>query len=356
VACGKGTTAVFLAKEFGCEVFGVDYGNQNIEVARSLAQTEHVESLVQFKRSDAETLPFSDESFDAVICECAFCTFPDKAAAAREFFRVLRRGGRVGISDLTRSAILPKDLDGLLAWVACIGDAQTVDGYLAYLRDAGFSVDSIEQWDGALKEMVDQVRMKLLGAEIMAGLNKLQLPGIDLGAAKRMASSAMTAVKQGQLGYVLICATKPDWRWIQGVLRRGATRGANRMARKIIVYSQPGWVFCTKVKEYLSQKQISFEDRDITTHPAAISELQKLGFMTTPVTVVDEKVIVGFDVQKLDEALALVWAEAIWQRFWMWEDWIAPCAWRWGSASESQEFSFAEILTLRGRLASPELR
>jgi glutaredoxin 3 len=59
------------------------------------------------------------------------------------------------------------------------------------------------------------------------------------------------------------------------------------------------------VEEYLSQKQISFEDRDITTNPAAISELQKLGFMTTPVTVVDEKVIVGFDVRKLDEALAL---------------------------------------------------
>jgi glutaredoxin 3 len=59
------------------------------------------------------------------------------------------------------------------------------------------------------------------------------------------------------------------------------------------------------VKEFLSQKQISFEDRDITTHPVAISELQKLGFMTTPVTVVDEKVIVGFDVGKLEEALAL---------------------------------------------------
>jgi glutaredoxin len=59
------------------------------------------------------------------------------------------------------------------------------------------------------------------------------------------------------------------------------------------------------VKEYLSQKQISFEDHDITTHPTAISELQKLGFMTTPVTVIDGKPIVGFDVRKLDEALAL---------------------------------------------------
>jgi arsenite methyltransferase len=210
VACGKGTTAVFIAREFGCEVFGVDYGNQNVEAARSLAQTEQVEPRVQFERSDAETLPFSDESFDAVICECAFCTFPHKAAAAREFFRIIRRGSRLAISDLTRSEILPKNLDGLLAWVSCIGDAQTVDGYVAYLRDAGFSLDSIERRNDALREMVDQVRMKLLGAEIMTGLNKLQLPGIDLGTANRMASSASAAVKQGQLGYAIICATKPD--------------------------------------------------------------------------------------------------------------------------------------------------
>ena len=58
------------------------------------------------------------------------------------------------------------------------------------------------------------------------------------------------------------------------------------------------------MKEYLSQKQVSFSDRDITEDPAAISELQKLGFMTTPVTVIGDQVIVGFDVPKLEEALS----------------------------------------------------
>jgi len=38
-------------------------------------------------------------------------------------------------------------------------------------------------------------------------------------------------------------------------------------------------MFCGKVKEYLSQKQIQFDDRDITRDPSAILELQKLGFM-----------------------------------------------------------------------------
>jgi arsenite methyltransferase len=210
VACGKGTTAVFLAKEFGCEVVGTDYGENNVAEARTLAQAERLDARVQFDRSDAETLPFSDECFDAMICECAFCTFPDKAKAAREFFRVLRPGGRVGLSDLTLSEVLPKDLDGLLAWIACIGDAQTAERYTAYLQGAGFSVDSIEQHNDALTEMVEQVRMNLLGAEIMTGLNKLQLPGIDLGAAKRMANSAIEAIRQGQLGYALICASKAD--------------------------------------------------------------------------------------------------------------------------------------------------
>lgn len=208
VACGKGTTAVFLVKEFGCEVFGIDYGEQNVAAARSLAQAAQVDARVQFRRSDAESLPFSDQCFDAVICECAFCTFADKVKAAKEFFRVLRPGGRVGLSDLTRAEVLPRDLDGLLAWIACIGDAQTAERYTAYLRGAGFTVDSVEQRNEALAEMVDQVRIKLLGAEIMTGLNKLQLPGTDLGAAKRMANDAMEAIRQGQLGYVLICATK----------------------------------------------------------------------------------------------------------------------------------------------------
>jgi glutaredoxin len=62
-------------------------------------------------------------------------------------------------------------------------------------------------------------------------------------------------------------------------------------------------MFCGQVKEYLSHKEIQFDDRDITNDPSAILELRKLGFMTTPVTVVEDKVIVGFDEPKLDEAL-----------------------------------------------------
>jgi len=62
-------------------------------------------------------------------------------------------------------------------------------------------------------------------------------------------------------------------------------------------------MFCNKAKEYLSQKKIAFQDRDITRDPAALEELRKLGFMTTPVLQIDGEVIVGFDQNKIDAAL-----------------------------------------------------
>src|SRR6266478_3407757 len=209
VASGKGATALFLAERFGCHVVGIDYSAQNIADANQLASVKALSSLVRFERGDAESLPFPDKSFDAIICECAYCTFPNKTDAAREFARVLRPGGRVGLSDLTRGPSLPNELDGLLAWIACIADAQPVDGYAEYLRSAGFELEKVELHDEALTEMVQQIRMRLLSAEVLVGLKKLALPNVDFTSAKQMAQSTLSAIQQGQLGYAVLIAVKP---------------------------------------------------------------------------------------------------------------------------------------------------
>ncbi len=62
-------------------------------------------------------------------------------------------------------------------------------------------------------------------------------------------------------------------------------------------------MFCAKVKEFLSQNKIEFADRNIAADQAALAELEKLGYMTTPVTVVDGQVVVGFDRNKLQKLL-----------------------------------------------------
>jgi glutaredoxin len=62
-------------------------------------------------------------------------------------------------------------------------------------------------------------------------------------------------------------------------------------------------MFCAKVKEFLSQNKIEFVDRNIAADEAALADLEKLGYMTTPVTVVDGQVVVGFDREKLQKLL-----------------------------------------------------
>ncbi len=62
-------------------------------------------------------------------------------------------------------------------------------------------------------------------------------------------------------------------------------------------------MFCAKVKEFLSQNKIEFVDRNIAGDEAALDELKKLGYMTTPVTVIDGQVVVGFDRDRLEKLL-----------------------------------------------------
>jgi len=209
VASGNGTSACFLAEQFGCHVVGIDYSSQNVAKANELAARQGLSTRVRFQEADAERMSISDISLDAIVCECAFCTFPDKFAVAREFERVLRPGGRTGLSDLTRGPAMPRELDSLLAWIACIADAQPVAGYAEYLRAAHFDIEKVEFHNEAVADMVHEIRTKLLTAEVLVGLKKLALPGVDFTSAKQMAQSALTAIQQGQLGYAVLIAVKP---------------------------------------------------------------------------------------------------------------------------------------------------
>jgi len=152
VASGQGTSATLLAQHFGCRVLGIDYGDDAVQQANARARELGFEHLVSFQAGDAEHLPLPSTAFDALLCECAFCTFPNKEAAAAEFQRVLKPGGRVGLSDLTRSGDVPPDLQGLLAWIACIADAQPIEHYVHFLTSAGFVFDTVEARDEALRD------------------------------------------------------------------------------------------------------------------------------------------------------------------------------------------------------------
>ena len=78
----------------------------------------------------------------------------------------------------------------------------------ALSASAGFAIRATEDHTSALLEMARQIQTRLLGAEIMVGLKKLDLPGIDFTTAKEFLRAALDAIRQGNLGYAAILARR----------------------------------------------------------------------------------------------------------------------------------------------------
>jgi arsenite methyltransferase len=207
VASGTGTTALFLATEREVEVVGVDLGDAQIARARARADDGGIDHPVRFQLGDAERLPLDDASFDAAVCECAFCTFPDKYTAASELTRVVRPGGRVGLTDVWLDpARLDPELQGLAGRVACLADARPIAEVSAIIEHAGLTVTRIERHDDALLETIERVRTRL------RALRLLDLPILrpfNLARGIELAARAADAVERGDAGYVLLTAARP---------------------------------------------------------------------------------------------------------------------------------------------------
>ncbi|MFW9888776.1 MAG: class I SAM-dependent methyltransferase [Candidatus Thorarchaeota archaeon] len=163
LACGDGTTAVFLSQRFGCAVTGLDIGTDLIERGKRKAQDMKVADRVSFNTGLAGSLPFEEGEFTHVISECAICTFYDKKAAATEVSRVVHNEGVLGISDVTLSnrEDLDDELKGLLGRVACVADALPFSGYVELFEDAGFKLKDSTLHGSLLHDMTVKVRNRV---------------------------------------------------------------------------------------------------------------------------------------------------------------------------------------------------
>jgi ubiquinone/menaquinone biosynthesis C-methylase UbiE len=208
VASGRGTSALTIAHEYGARAVGVDLSAANVALGNGAAEAAGLSDRVNFRVGDAEQLPVPDTSVDGVVCECALCTFPDKPAAASELARVLRPGGRVGITDVTVDPHrLPPELTTLGAWIACVADARPATEYADLLTRAGLRVTDIEHHDAAIGRMIDQIEARLQFLRLTSRA-KLEAHGVAVDQAGPVLAAARAAVADGVLGYALLIAQK----------------------------------------------------------------------------------------------------------------------------------------------------
>ena len=73
--------------------------------------------------------------------------------------------------------------------------------------------------------------------------------------------------------------------------------------KNIKIYTSNTWPHCHTAKDYFVEKNIEFEEKNVSTDSEARKELIKAGFMGVPVIYIDDEVVVGFDQNKLDELL-----------------------------------------------------
>lgn len=72
---------------------------------------------------------------------------------------------------------------------------------------------------------------------------------------------------------------------------------------KVIVYTSNTCPYCTMAKDYLKDREIPFEEKNVQTDKEARNELMEKGYTGVPVICVDDEEIVGFDKARLDQLL-----------------------------------------------------
>ena len=123
-------------------VYGLDATTEMLDLARRNAADAGATNL-EFLHGSIEAIPLPDASVDVVISNCVIVLSGDKDATFAEIGRVLRPGGRVGISDIVRA----HPDDGTTTGVSCADSAITADAYEEALRRAGLGRITVELTD-----------------------------------------------------------------------------------------------------------------------------------------------------------------------------------------------------------------
>lgn len=127
------------------KVTGIDFTEEMIDKAVKNNLKLGYQNI-EFVLGDIENMPFEDNTYDVAISNCVLNLVPDKKAAFREIFRVLKSEGHMCISDVVIKGNLPdKLINDVALYAGCISGALPVDEYLEVIKNAGFKNITIDK-------------------------------------------------------------------------------------------------------------------------------------------------------------------------------------------------------------------
>jgi arsenite methyltransferase len=143
---GGGIDVLLSAKRVGESglAYGLDMTDEMLALAQENAREAGVRNAV-FLKGEIERIPLPNESVDVVISNCVINLSADKAAVLAEISRVLKPGGRIGISDIVaEDRLSPEERAERGSYAGCIAGALSKGEYTAGLQAAGFDPVSVD--------------------------------------------------------------------------------------------------------------------------------------------------------------------------------------------------------------------
>ena len=164
---GAGLACFLASRKVGTtgKVIGVDMTENMLKKSRDIMK-KYGFSNVEFRKGDIENLPLEDGSVDVIISNCVINLAPDKSNVFGEAFRVLKKGGRMYVSDIVLLEELPEDKKAdkeLLS--GCVAGALLKDDYIGKLKSAGFGVRILSEDKEISKRQYEGIALESLKIE-----------------------------------------------------------------------------------------------------------------------------------------------------------------------------------------------
>lgn len=153
---GLGGTVRYLAHRYGANVTGIELTPARVAGAQELTKRVGLQETARVIEGNVLEVPLADASMDAVVSQEAFCHVPDLKKALVEAFRILRKDGRLALTDWIANEPLTAD-DAQLMWDGmAIQPLRSISDYCYLVESSGLKVlsatDLTDEWGPILKE------------------------------------------------------------------------------------------------------------------------------------------------------------------------------------------------------------